>query len=83
MQLTTHIGGGHYTSPEIEQRRAKKEAEWNADQQRLAAEVAARPKATPIKGRHVFTAQELQDIREGTPEARAKWPAMFAQNLGR
>jgi len=48
--------------------------EWHA---RNAAEVNRRPQPTPIEGRHVFTPQELEDIRNGTDEARQKWPALF------
>lgn len=46
-------------------------------------EINSRPTATPIEGRHFFTAQELEDIRNGTDEARQKWPAMFNQFHGR
>jgi hypothetical protein len=49
MQTTIHIGGGHYSSPEIEERRARKAAEWEAYQQRLAAEAAQRPRAKTIE----------------------------------
>lgn len=43
--------------------------EW---EQACADEVASRPTASPIEGRHFFTPQELQDIRDGKPEALAK-----------
>jgi hypothetical protein len=49
MQLTTYIGDGHYTSPEIEARRARKAEEWERYQQRLATEAAQRPVAKTIE----------------------------------
>lgn len=46
-------------------------------------EIASRPQVLPLNQRHYFTAQELQDIRDRTPEAMAKWPALANQNHGR
>ena len=48
------------------------------------AEIHQRPQVLPLNQRHYFTAQELQDIRDRTPEAIAKWPALCGnQNYGR
>jgi hypothetical protein len=43
-----------------------------ADQKRILDEIAGRPEPLPLNQRHYFTAQELQDIRDGKPEAMAK-----------
>lgn len=45
---TTHLGGGVYTSPEIEERRAKKEAEWEESQRRLRVEESQRPRGKTL-----------------------------------
>lgn len=51
--------------------------------EKALAEIQQRPQVLPMDQRHYFTTQELQEIRDRTPEAMAKWPALFTQNLGR
>ncbi len=46
--MATHLGGGIYTSPEIEARQVKAAAEWKETQRRLSEEAAQRPRAKTI-----------------------------------
>jgi len=64
MQLTTHIGDGHYSSPEIEARRAKKAEEWERYQQRLATEAAQRPVAKTIEALRAQPGQRQKAVEE-------------------